>query len=113
MEQVLVFVKGKDEAPYLATTGLGVRAFELIRARLVEQHVLVLRSVVPVRPVVAVVVRHAGVRLVNLLRMVDNIDIHNRVAGNVVRITSAFAVGLTVEGHALVAADGERRVQRN
>ena len=110
---VLVLVQRQNETPYLATTRLGIRTLVLVRTRFVEQHVLVLRSVIPVRPVVAVVVRHAGTRFIHLLGMVDNIDIHHRVAGNIIRVTTALAVGLTVEGHALVAADGERRVQRN
>ena len=113
LEQIGVFVKGKDESPNLATTGLGIRSFELICPRLIEQNVLMFNAVVPVCPVVTVIIGHPCMRLINLLRMIDDVYIHDGITCNMVRIRAGLVVCRTMEGNGLVAADGESRIEVN
>ena len=113
LEQIGVFVKGKDESPDLATTGLGVRSFELICSRLIEQNVLMFNAVVPVCPVVTVFIGHPCMCLVNLLRMIDDVYVHDGITCNMVRICAGLVVCHTMEGNGLVAADGESRIEIN
>ena len=105
-EMIRTLIFGQHQSPEVATAGLAVRTLILIGTRLVEDLGL-LRTVVHIGPGESVLAAQRSVGLIDLQRVLLDVDAHKGVATQHVIVVAGLGIGLAVIYHVLVAADGE------